>query len=149
MSLHDAYVRYLTEHHQGRLATVGPDGTPQVKPVGYQYNTETGTIDISGFTMERSAKYRNVAVHPQVAFVVDDAIGEGAQNMRFVEIRGPAQQTMTPTPAAATPSSWSGRRARVACRSSRRSTAPPGSTPRAPCGRSTRDSSRSWRRRWR
>lgn len=57
MGLHDAYVRYLTEHRQGRLATVGPDGAPQVKPVGYRYNTETGTIDISGFNMERSAKY--------------------------------------------------------------------------------------------
>jgi PPOX class F420-dependent enzyme/OxyR family protein/uncharacterized protein (TIGR02246 family) len=101
MGLHDAYVRYLTEHRQGRLATVGPDGVPQVKPVGYRYNAETGTIDISGFNMERSAKYRNVAVRPQIAFVVDDAIGEGAENMHFVEIRGPAQQAMTPTPAAA------------------------------------------------
>lgn len=101
MGLHDAYVRYLTEHRQGRLATVGPDGAPQVKPVGYRYNTETGTIDISGFNMERSAKYRNIAVRPQVAFVVDDAIGEGAENVRFVEIRGPAQQITTPTPAAA------------------------------------------------
>ena len=83
MSLHDAYVRYLTGHHQDRLTTMGPEGAPQVKPVGYRYNTETGTINISEFNMERSAKYRNVTVHPQVTFVVDDAIGGGAENMRL------------------------------------------------------------------
>jgi hypothetical protein len=50
MPLDDAHVRYLTDHHQGRLATVAPDGTPQNKPVGYHYNPELGTIDIAGFT---------------------------------------------------------------------------------------------------
>ncbi len=90
--LDDRHVRYLTAHRQGRLATVGADGTPQVKPVGYRFNTETDTIDIAGFDMERSAKYRNIAVHPEVAFVIDDAVGEGAENMRFVEVRGIARQ---------------------------------------------------------
>jgi len=92
MKLDDAYVRYLTSHQLGRLATVAPDGTPQNKPVGYRYNTETGTIDIGGWNMERSAKYRNIAAHPEVAFVVDDAVGEGAAGMRFLEIRGRAEQ---------------------------------------------------------
>ena len=38
--MEDVYVRYLTSHSQGRLATVGPDGGPQNKPVGYRYNAE-------------------------------------------------------------------------------------------------------------
>jgi PPOX class F420-dependent enzyme/OxyR family protein len=92
MLVEDAYVRYLTSHNQGRLATVGPDGVPQNKPVGYRYNAELGTIDIGGFGMERSAKYRNVGRDPKVAFVVDDAIGQGAAGMRFLEIRGRAEQ---------------------------------------------------------
>ena len=92
MPLDHAHIRYLSDHHQGRLATVAPDGTPQNKPVGYYYNPELGTIDIAGFTMDTSAKYRNIAVHPEVSFVVDDAIGEGALGMRFVEVRGRAEQ---------------------------------------------------------
>ena len=57
MPLDHAHIRYLSDHHQGRLATVAPDGTPQNKPVGYYYNPELGTIDIAGFTMDTSAKW--------------------------------------------------------------------------------------------
>jgi PPOX class F420-dependent enzyme/OxyR family protein/uncharacterized protein (TIGR02246 family) len=92
-----AHLDYLTDHRQGRLATVAPDGTPQNKPVGYRYNPDLGTIDIAGFEMETSAKYRNVAVHPDVSFVVDDAIGAGASGMRFVEVRGKAAHASTQT----------------------------------------------------
>jgi PPOX class F420-dependent enzyme/OxyR family protein len=90
--MEDAYVRYLTSHSQGRLATVGPDSGPQNKPVGYRYNADLETIDIGGFHNERSAKYRNVGRDPKVSFVVDDSIGAGAENMRFLEIRGRAEQ---------------------------------------------------------
>ena len=90
--LDTAHLDYLTGHNRGRLATVAADGTPQNKPVGYHYNPEWRTIDIAGFDMERSAKYRNVAVHPEVSFVIDDAVGEGATGMRFVEVRGRATQ---------------------------------------------------------
>ena len=93
MPLDRACVDYLTDHHQGRLATVALDGTPQNKPVGYHYNPKFGTIDIAGFNIDTSAKYRNIAVHSQVSFVVDDAVGEGVSGMRFVEVRGRAEQT--------------------------------------------------------
>jgi pyridoxamine 5'-phosphate oxidase family protein len=95
--LDEAHVRYLTSHHQGRLATVAPDGTPQNKPVGYRYDPDNGTIDIAGFNMETSAKYRNIATNPHVAFVVDDAVGEGAAGMRFLEVRGLAEQADAPS----------------------------------------------------
>lgn len=90
MPLEDVFVQYLMSHAGGRLATVAPDGTPQNKPVGYRYNAELGTIDIGGFNMETSAKYRNIGSNPHVSFVVDDAIGEGASGVRFVEVRGHA-----------------------------------------------------------
>jgi pyridoxamine 5'-phosphate oxidase family protein len=90
--MEDFYVRYLTSHSQGRLATVGPDGGPQNKPVGYRYNAELGTIDIGGYSMERSAKYHNVGREPKVSFVIDDAVGEGVEGTRFLEIRGEAEQ---------------------------------------------------------
>jgi uncharacterized protein (TIGR02246 family) len=46
--------------------------------------------------MERSAKYRNVGTHPEVAFVVDDTVGEGAEGARFVELRGRAEHAVDP-----------------------------------------------------
>ena len=101
MALDQAAQRYLSGQTRGRLATIGLDGTPQNKPVGFTYNTELGTIDIAGFNMDTSAKYRNVAVNPSVAFVVDDAVGEGAAGMRFIEIRGEAEPVPVEPPPAA------------------------------------------------
>jgi PPOX class F420-dependent enzyme/OxyR family protein/uncharacterized protein (TIGR02246 family) len=92
MPLDEIYVTYLNGQSRGRLATVSANGSPQNKPVGYRYNADLGTIDIVGFDMERSAKYRNIGVNPAVSFVVDDAVGEGAENMRMLEIRGDAEQ---------------------------------------------------------
>jgi PPOX class F420-dependent enzyme/OxyR family protein/uncharacterized protein (TIGR02246 family) len=96
MPIDPHHIEYLTTHRFGRLATVGPNGAPQNKPVGYRYNAALGTIDIAGFEMERSAKYRNVGAHPDVAFVVDDDAGEGAGGARFVELRGRAEQAVDP-----------------------------------------------------
>jgi pyridoxamine 5'-phosphate oxidase family protein len=92
MLLDENHVSFLTGHGLGRLATVGPDGGPQNKPVGYRYNADLATIDIGGFAMERSAKYRNIATSPAVSFVVDDSVGAGAEGMRFLEVRGRAEQ---------------------------------------------------------
>jgi len=99
MPLDDVFIRYLTGHSHGRLATVAPDGSPQNKPVGYRYNADLATIDIGGFNMERSAKYRNIGSNPAVAFVVDDSVGTGAEGMRFLEVRGDAEQVAAAHPA--------------------------------------------------
>jgi PPOX class F420-dependent enzyme/OxyR family protein len=96
MPLDAHHIDYLTTHSHGRLATVAPNGTPQNKPVGYRYNASLGTIDIAGFDMERSAKYRNAGVNAHVAFVVDDIVGEGAEGVRFVELRGRAEHAVDP-----------------------------------------------------
>jgi len=98
MALDLASQRYLAGQTRGRLATVGLDGAPQNKPVGFAYNAELGTIDIAGFTMDTSAKYRNVGVNSNVAFVVDDAVSEGAAGMRFLEIRGQAERVSVEPP---------------------------------------------------
>jgi PPOX class F420-dependent enzyme/OxyR family protein/uncharacterized protein (TIGR02246 family) len=96
MPIDTHHIEYLATHSHGRLATVAPNGTPQNKPVGYRYNAALGTIDIAGFTMERSAKYRNVGVNPEVSFVVDDIVGEGAEGVRFIELRGRAEHATDP-----------------------------------------------------
>ncbi len=90
MALTQAEQKFLAQHRLGRLATIGPDGGPQVKPVGFAYHDELGTIDIYGLNMAQSAKYRNVGRQPLVALVVDNPSGVGPE-AQFLEIRGRAE----------------------------------------------------------
>jgi pyridoxamine 5'-phosphate oxidase family protein len=90
MALTQAEQKFLARHRLGRLATIGPDGGPQVKPVGFAYHDELGTVDIYGYNMAASAKYRNVARQPLVALVVDNPTAFGAE-AQFLEIRGVAE----------------------------------------------------------
>jgi pyridoxamine 5'-phosphate oxidase family protein len=75
----------------GRLATVRADGTPQVNPVGFSCDAERGTIDIGGFAMSRTQKFRNVARNGHAALVVDDIVSTDPWRVRFLEIRGTAE----------------------------------------------------------
>jgi pyridoxamine 5'-phosphate oxidase family protein len=91
MILTDAEQRFLARQPLGRLATIGPDGTPQVKPLSFTYNAALGTIDIAGWNMAASAKYRNVQANPRVALVVDEMTEASMQGAHFLEIRGVAE----------------------------------------------------------
>jgi pyridoxamine 5'-phosphate oxidase family protein len=98
MSLTQTEQSYLAAQQRGRLATIAPDGSPQNKPVGFSYNAALGTIDIDGYNMSSSRKFRNILANPKVAFVVDDAPGQGAAGMRLLEIRGLAEAAPSPAP---------------------------------------------------
>jgi PPOX class F420-dependent enzyme/OxyR family protein len=78
----------------GRLATVQPDGTLQVSPVGFRYNSVTETIDIGGFNMAASRKFRNVAENGRAAFVVDDIASVDPWRVRCLETGA----TLRPSP---------------------------------------------------
>ena len=91
MTLTDVEQRFLARQPLGHLATIGPDGTPQVKPLGFTYNAALGTIDIAGFNMAGSAKYRNIPANPRVAFVVDEVTEASMEGAHFLEIRGTAE----------------------------------------------------------
>jgi pyridoxamine 5'-phosphate oxidase family protein len=99
MPFTQAELDYLAGQRLGRLATVQPNGTLQNNPVGFRYNAETGTIDVRGFGMSRSRKYRNVADNGRVAFVVDDIYSVDPWRVRCLEVRGRAEAL----PDAATP----------------------------------------------
>jgi pyridoxamine 5'-phosphate oxidase family protein len=77
MILTDAERRFLARQPLGHLATIGPDGTPQVKPLGFTWNTDLGTIDIRA--------------NPQVALVVDEMTEQSMEGAHFLEIRGTAE----------------------------------------------------------
>jgi pyridoxamine 5'-phosphate oxidase family protein len=94
MTFTDAEVRFLARQAGGHLATLGPKGTPQVKPLGFSYNPALDTIDITGFNMASSAKYRNVQANPNVAFVVDEVTKASMEGAHFLEIRGVAETTV-------------------------------------------------------
>ncbi|WP_067502390.1 PPOX class F420-dependent oxidoreductase [Actinoplanes sp. TFC3] len=96
MSFSESELAYLAGQQLGRLATLRPDGTLQNSPVGFRYNAGTGTIDIAGFHMANSRKYRNVAANGQVAFVVDDVPSTNPWRVRCLEIRGTAEALDAP-----------------------------------------------------
>jgi pyridoxamine 5'-phosphate oxidase family protein len=87
---------FLRRAELGRLATIRPDGRPQNSPVGFTYNESLGTIDISGYRMSKSQKYRNIAHNNKVAFVVDDITSRDPWRVRCLEIRGTAEQAEAP-----------------------------------------------------
>jgi len=87
----DSELAYLNSQPLGRIATQQPNGTLQVSPVGFAYNPETRTIDITGFRMAESRKYKNVADNGRVAFVVDDLASRSPWHPRCIEMRGRAE----------------------------------------------------------
>lgn len=96
MTFTDAETAYLASQRLGRLATIQPDGIPQVKPVGFRYNPGLGTIDVTGFNMATSQKFRNVRRNGRAALVVDDIASADPWRVRFLEIRGTADAIPAP-----------------------------------------------------
>jgi pyridoxamine 5'-phosphate oxidase family protein len=83
------------ERRLGRIATVA-DGTPHVVPVGWSYNRAEETIDVSGFELERTKKYRDVQRNGRAAIVIDDVASVDPWRVRGIEIRGRAEARSHP-----------------------------------------------------
>jgi pyridoxamine 5'-phosphate oxidase family protein len=96
MSFTAAEINYLHTQPLGRLATIQPDGSPQVKPVGFGYNPSLDTIDVTGFNLTSSQKFRNVSRNGQAALVIDDIVSSDPWRVRFLEIRGRAEAITAP-----------------------------------------------------
>src|SRR5207244_11915858 len=78
-----------TDPPPARLANGPLAGLPHVVPVGWRYNPDRGTIDISGRNFAATKKFRDVAANPKVAFVVDDVLPPWQP--RSVMIQGSAE----------------------------------------------------------
>ena len=92
-------IRYLAGGRQlGRLATVGADGTPHVVPVSYIYNAVRDTIDVGGHELERTKKFRDVAMNGRAAIVIDDLASTDPWVPRGIEVRGRGEAIALPTP---------------------------------------------------
>jgi pyridoxamine 5'-phosphate oxidase family protein len=80
----------------GRIATVGPDGTPHVTPVGWSLRQGAETVDVGGRDMANTKKFRDVARSGRAALVIDEVLPPW--NPRGIEIRGRAEVVMNPQP---------------------------------------------------
>lgn len=93
----EAEMRYLRgERLLGRLATVGPDGTPHVAPVGWSLDPGAEVIDVSGRNLTATKKFRDVARSGRAAIVIDDVLPPWQP--RGVEVRGRAEAIDGPHP---------------------------------------------------
>jgi pyridoxamine 5'-phosphate oxidase family protein len=96
----DAELSYLQSGRRlARLATVGPDGTPHVTPVGmWTLDANAEIIEVSGRDLAATKKFRDVARTHRAAIVIDDMVTEPWQP-RGVEVRGRAEAITDPRPA--------------------------------------------------
>jgi pyridoxamine 5'-phosphate oxidase family protein len=76
------------ERHLARLATVGPDGTPHVAPVGWSLDEDATVVRIGGNDLPATKKFRDVARTGRAAVVIDDVLPPFRP--RGVEVRGRA-----------------------------------------------------------
>lgn len=82
---------YLHGQRLGRLATVGPDGSPHVIPVGFRLDAEAYVIDVGGHGLSGSKKWRDLKMNPRIALVVDDLVSVDPWTPRGIEVRGRAE----------------------------------------------------------
>jgi PPOX class probable F420-dependent enzyme len=76
----ERYQDILESKAPGHLATIGPDGRPQVNPVWFLSDGQHVFLSVKPET----AKYRNLRVNPAASMSVTDL----ARPDRYVEIRG-------------------------------------------------------------
>lgn len=108
MKFSEAEIAYLASQTLGRLATMQRNGTLQNSPVGFTYNADLDTVDITGHGMSGSQKYRNVGANNRVAFVVDDIASRQPWRIRCLEIRGTAEAVPPPDGVGADPRGFDG-----------------------------------------
>jgi pyridoxamine 5'-phosphate oxidase family protein len=83
-------VEYLESQRLARVATVAPDGQPDVAPVGFEFDGQV--FYIGGRDPGRTRKYINVrAGNPKVALVVDDLESIQPWRPRGVRVYGLAE----------------------------------------------------------
>ena len=95
----EAELRYLAGGRQlGRIATVGPGGTPHVVPVAWIYNAARDALEIGGYELEHSKKFRDIARNGRAAIVIDDLESIDPWRPRGIEVRGRGEAISMPTP---------------------------------------------------
>jgi pyridoxamine 5'-phosphate oxidase family protein len=89
MAFTEEEAAYLRSQPLARIATVSPDGQPDVAPVGFEFD---GTyLYVGGRAPERTRKFLNVkAGQAKVALVVDDLVSTDPWTPRGLRVYGTA-----------------------------------------------------------
>ena len=91
MSFTEDEIEYLRSLGIGRIATVGPDGQPDVVPVAVEFDGTFLWVGGVGESVLRTRKLRNVAAgRDQVAVVVDDVVSFDPFITRSIRVYGRA-----------------------------------------------------------
>jgi pyridoxamine 5'-phosphate oxidase family protein len=89
MSFSNQEVAYLRSQRLARLATVAPDGQPDVVPVGFEFDGRY--LYVGGMAPARTRKVHNVqAGNTKVALVIDDLASVNPWSPRYLRIYGTA-----------------------------------------------------------
>lgn len=81
---------FLQSQTLARIATVAADDQPDVDAVGFGFDGER--FYISGYALERTRKYRNIAAgHAKVSLIVDDLQSLQPLEPRAIKIHGEAE----------------------------------------------------------
>ena len=95
MSFSDQEVAYLRSQRLARLATVAPDGQPDVVPVGFEFDGRY--LYVGGLDPARTRRIRNVqAGNTKVALVIDDLASVRPWSPRYLRIYGTAELVERP-----------------------------------------------------
>ena len=79
-----------------RIATVGPDGTPHVTPVGWSVAADQRAIEVGGKNLSATKKFRDIARTGRAALVIDEVLPPWRP--QGIEVRGHAEATTDPRP---------------------------------------------------
>jgi pyridoxamine 5'-phosphate oxidase family protein len=85
----DDEVAFLTESRLARVATASREGQPHVVPVVYEF--DGAAFYFTGWNLEKTLKFRNLAENKKVAIVVDDLVTVCPWIPRGIEVRGVAE----------------------------------------------------------
>lgn len=98
MSFSEDEIEYLRSQPLARLATVSPEGQPDVAPLAFEWDGTFFWVGGTGSAVAQTRKFRNVeAGNDKVALVVDDLVALDPFIARSVRIygraRGPIERT--------------------------------------------------------
>jgi pyridoxamine 5'-phosphate oxidase family protein len=90
MAFSEEEIGYMKSQRLARIATVAPDGQPDVSPVGFDFD---GThLFVGGGDPVRTRKFRNVrAGNPKIAIVIDDVPCTDPWSPRYLRVYGEAE----------------------------------------------------------
>jgi pyridoxamine 5'-phosphate oxidase family protein len=89
----EAEVSYLRTQRLARIATVSPKGTPEVSPVGFEFDGKYFWVGShSQDIFPRTRRYRNIARgNARVAIVIDDLVSVNPWRPCGIKVRGTAE----------------------------------------------------------